>query len=142
MAQSARLILVEKIEQNLQKINSPNDYNLDYDEIKYADAVPTEYDLSGLYWRDGRGEGEFTRLGDSQLWIEVDAVLTEAHDNPAHKLGTLAIEDLERCFKSIGVCGAVSVKWKSDKWVEIKGRAVCRVYYAVLVKYKNKIWYG
>ncbi|MEM7756567.1 MAG: hypothetical protein AAF298_00345 [Cyanobacteria bacterium P01_A01_bin.40] len=138
MAQSARLNLVEKIEQNLQAISTANDYNLDYSEIKYADKIPTEYGQNGLYWRDGKGEGEFGKTQDSQLWIEVDAVLPQ-NLQPAHKLGTLAIEDLERCFKSIGVCGAMSVKWKSDKWVETEGRTVCRVYYAVLVKYKNRI---
>ena len=136
---SARLAIVERIEQNLKQISKAKDYNLNYDEIEYADSTPTEYGQSGLYWRDGKGEGEFGKTQDSQLWIEVDAVLPQISGEPAHKLGTLAIEDLERCFKSIGVCGAMSVKWKSEKWVETEGRTVCRVYYRVLVKYQNYI---
>lgn len=139
MPSSPRLTLVHKIEENLQAISIANSYNLDYSEIKYADKIPTEYGQKGLYWRDGKGEGEFGKVQDSQLWIEVDAVLPETKDMPAHKLGTLAIEDLERCFKSIGVCGAISTKWKIDKWVETEGHTVCRVYYSVLVKYKNRV---
>ena len=135
---SLRLTIVEKIEQNLQAISKANNYNLDYSEIKYADKIPTEYGESGLYWRDGKGEGEFTKTQDSQLWIEIDAVLPEIQGKEAHKLGTLCIEDLERCFKSIGACGAISVKWKSDKWLETKGITACRVNYNVLVKYKNR----
>ena len=136
MPLSPRLNLVEKIEENLQAISTANNYNLDYSEIKYADQIPTEYGQSGLYWRDGKGKGEFGKVQDSQLWIEVDGILPQISDQPVHKLGTLAIEDLERCFKSLGVNGAVSVEWKSDKWVETEGRTVCRVYYAVLVKYR------
>ena len=131
------LALVEKIEQNLRSISTANGYNLDYAEAKYADSVLTEYGKNGLYWRDGRGEGEFTSTQESQVWIEVDAVLPSTTLLPAYKLGTLAIEDLERCFKSIGIRGAISTKWKSDKWLETKGLTVCRVHYAVLVKYKN-----
>lgn len=139
MAQSARLTLVEKIEQNLQQISTANGYNIEYFEIKYSDKIPTEYGQNGLYWRDGKGEGEFGKTQESQLWIEVDAVLPATEDRPAQKWGTLAIEDLERCFKSIGVCGAISTKWKTDKWVETEGLTVCRVYFAVLVKYKNRV---
>ncbi len=136
---SPRLTLVEKIEQNLQAISIANQYNLDYSEIKYADSVPTEYGENRLYWRDGKGEGEFGRVQDSQLWIEIDVVLPETQDKPAYYQGTLAIEDLERCFKTIGVCGAISTKWKSDKWIETSGITVCRVFYSVLIKYKSRV---
>ncbi|MEM8828763.1 MAG: hypothetical protein AAGE96_05330 [Cyanobacteria bacterium P01_G01_bin.19] len=136
---SPRLTIVEQVETNLKQISTANGFNLDYAEIKYADDVPTEYGFSGLYFHDGNGKGEFGKTQDSQLWIEVDAILPETSDNPAHKLGTLAIEDLERTFKNIGVCGAVSKEWKSDKWIETKGLTVCRVNYAVLIKYKNRL---
>lgn len=134
-----REIITEAVETKLNSISTANGYQTNYSEIKHADQIPTEYGYNGLYWRDGKAEGEFGKNQQTKLWIEVDGILVETQDKPAYSWGTLALADLEKAFKTIGVGGAVSTKWKSDKWVETRGKTVARVYFAVCVAYHNRL---
>lgn len=134
-----RELVCDAVETLLKNISTANNYYTNYQEVKHADQMPTEYGTNGLYWRDGKAEGEFGKTQNTLMWVEVDGILVETQDRPAHSWGTLALADLERAFKTIGVCGAISTKFKSDKWIETKGKTVARVYFAVLVKYKNKV---
>ncbi|MEL6493563.1 MAG: hypothetical protein AAFQ41_00385 [Cyanobacteria bacterium J06623_7] len=134
-----RELLEDAVEALLKNISTANGYYTDYLEVEYASDLPTEYGQNGLYWRDGKGEGEFGSSQKAKVWIEVDGILVETADKPARTWGTLALTDLERAFKSIGLRGAMSTKFKSDKWVETKGKTVCHVYFAVLVQYQNCI---
>lgn len=131
--------IVESVEMILKGISTENKYYTNYEEVKHLDQIPTEYGYSGLYWADGRSEGSYAKNQKAKLWIEVSAVLVETKDIPAYKAGTLALADLEKAFKSIGVCGAVSTNFKSDKWVETKGLTVARVFFLVCVEYRNKV---
>ena len=131
--------IVEAVETLLKNISISNGYYTDYQKIDYCSEIPAEYGYNCLVWRDGRGEGEYGSNQKSQLWIELDGILVETQDKPAHAWGTLALADLERAFKTIGVCGAISTKFKSDKWVETKGQTVAKVYFAVCVEYRNRV---
>lgn len=134
-----RELVTEKVEELLQSISTSNDYYTKYQEVKHRDQMPTEYGYNGLYWQDGRSEGTYTKNQKTKLWIEVSAVLVETKDTPASRWGTLALADLERAFKTIGVCGAVSTNFKSDKWVETQGLTVARATFSVCVEYRNKV---
>ena len=139
MTKLPRELVCEAVEKNLKNISTANGYHTDYQFVEYANKIPTEYGQNGLYWRDGKGEGEYGKTQNTSMWVEVDAVLVESSDRSAQSWGTLCLADLERAFKTIGVNGAISTKFKSDKWVETEGITVARVYFAVLVKYKNKV---
>ena len=131
--------VVEAVETRLKQISTGNGYYTDYEKIDYSSDLPGEYGSNLLVWRDGKGEGQYGGNQKAKLWLEVDAILVETQDRPAHSWGTLALADLERALKTIGVCGAISTKFKSDKWVETKGVTACHVYFAVLVEYFNKV---
>lgn len=132
-----RELITEAVAAKLKTISTANGYYTDYQEVKHSDQIPTEYGHNGLYWQDGKAEGEYGSNQKTQLWIEVDGVLVETQDKPAHSWGTLALADLEKAFKSLGVNGVKTTKFKSDKWVETKGLTVARLNFAVLVEYFN-----
>ena len=134
-----RELIVLALETKLQTISTEFGYYTDYDEIKHVDSIPTEYGHNGLYWNDGKGEGEYGANQKSKLWIEVEGVLVETQDKAASSWGTLALADLEKAFKSLGVNGVISTNWRSDKWIETKGRTVARVSFSVCLEYKNRV---
>ena len=137
MAKIPRELICDAVEDRLKSISTANGYYCNYDEVKPSDKIPTEYGKNGLYWRDGRGEGEFGTNQKAKLWIEIDGVLVETSDRAASQWGTLALADFEKAFKTIGVKACLTTRFKSDKWVEISGKSVARVYFAVLVQYHN-----
>lgn len=139
MSKPPRLEITDAVETILKNISTDNGYYTDYQEVRHADQIPTEYGTNGLYWEDGKAEGEYGKSQNSKLWIEVDAILVETSDRPAHSWGTLALADLEKAFKSLGVCGVFSKSFKSDKWIETKGKTVARVHFSVCVEYKNRV---
>ncbi len=133
-----RELIIEAVEILLNRISPSNGYYTSYPRIDYSNDLPAEYGTNLLVWRDGKGEGQYGSNQPCKLWFEVDAVLVETTDKPAHAWGTLALADLEKAFKTIGASGAISTKFKSDKWVETKGKTVARVFFTVCVEYRNK----
>ena len=137
MQKLPRIILTEAVDKKLKTISTQNGYYCDFDEV-FADVdIPTEYGKNGLYWSDGKARGKFGSNQKTELSIEVNGVLVGTADRSASVWGTLALADLERAFKSLGVKNIVSVSFDSDKWIETKGRTVARIYFAARVHYHN-----
>ena len=128
--------IIEQLETLLRNISTTNGYSCDFNRVLLWDDVPTEYSQNAIYVKDTREKYEKKNKYTATLRLEIIAIVIETQDNPATKLGNLALEDLIEAVSQLSVCSSIVTLVDSFKWIETKGKTACQVELNIDVKYQ------
>ena len=129
--------IVDAVATALNQISVTNGYSTNFSKITYWQDTDIQYGFNHLNYRDTTEEySRKNTVYDTNLSIEIAAIVYGVEKEIAQELGTLALADIIAAVRSMVLPQCLFDLARSHKWVETKGKTAVCVELELIARYK------